>query len=135
MIRSALVGLVAVVGCSNSAPKSDFLSPVDAARCQTESIRKQSVLRWHSCGHPDFLGANTLAEWEAAARKVGFWDEMRTKNAILEGARESDFTLAPARDTRYGDQVATFPMGPGDSPDKFEAWRKDGRWYIVDTGL
>lgn len=131
LLLTALLGTI-VSGCNektSSAPDLD--TPLGAARCQIEAIQTKSTKLWYGCMHPDFLKGVTLEQWEAGAAKVGFWEDMAAKNAKLGSAKESDFALAQSPDARYGDQVATFPF----ERDKFEVWRKDGRWYIVDTGI
>jgi len=136
MKRLAIAVLV-IVGCENQGPSStpDLSTPDAAARCQLAAIRKRSYDQWELCAHPAVRGGTPPNKLD----KPGFWDDVEKGSATLEGIKASDFTMVPVPGGKagLGDAAATFRLrknGVGHDDD-FTVIRKDGHWYIVDTGV
>nr|MDQ3370657.1 hypothetical protein [Myxococcota bacterium] len=105
-----------------------------AARCQVAAISARSVEAWQACVHPEVQAAFGIEMTRASAR-AGVWDDLARKTAPLATLTTADFTLAPlpAATSRLGDQRASYRL-PDDS-DSLDVVRKDGRWYVVDSGI
>lgn len=130
------LAVLAIIGCEKqSRPATPDLSTPDAAaRCQLAAIHKRSFDEWELCMHPKLRG-----ERPRKLDQPGFWDEMEQGAAPLEAVKASDFTevAVPKSKAELGDAAATFRLhknGAG-RDDDFAVVRKDGRWYVVDTGL
>jgi hypothetical protein len=124
--------VVVAAGCEKkpSTPTIDLSTPDAAARCQLAAIRAKSLDQWLPCMHPKIRDG-----MKAEARKLTpqFWTSAAEHAAPLDGVKASDFTLSPipAGKEDLGDQVASFRL----DKDSLELVRKDGRWYIADTGI
>ena len=122
---------LALVACGKaSSPAVDLSTPEGAARCQYNAIRAKNLDQWLPCMHP--------AIRESVAAERDNLDAKRWRGALetaapLEHIKATDFTIEPmpADKQELGDQHASFSLGK----DSLELVRKDGRWYIADTGI
>jgi hypothetical protein len=121
--------LLLMLACEKSEPPS-LASPVDAAKCQRSAIKARSTKQWIACMHPLVL-ADGVEKFEKKAQRDEFWEKAERKSAALDSVKESDFTIKPTNDSSVGDSNASYRL----ENDSFELIRKDGRWYIVDTGI
>lgn len=127
-------GAVAVVGgfaCEKATPSAE--GPARAARCQLDAVATKNLDGWIACWHPTIRAEVGTELRESIARKPDFWDQMRTRAAGLNGVVDSQFAIEPLPPERaeLGDAMAKLRL----ERDSFEAVRKAGRWYIVDSGI
>jgi hypothetical protein len=133
MTGRALICVLIAAGCTKAGAPGDLdlSTPVAAARCEAGAIRAKDAARWKACWHPDTPGLD--AEMAKAASKPGFWDRAAKGLPMLERATAADFKIEPmpAERAAWGDQHASLRL----VDDSLELARKDGRWYIVDSGV
>lgn len=135
MKRCLLMTLL--VACEKPGPTGttvDLTTPAAAARCQLDAIRARSVAKWGPCWHPLALEEGVMGELDDKLRKdPGRWERMARESARLDGAKDADFKLGPVplKQAKLGDQMAELQL----ERDQFIVVRKDGRWYIVDSGV
>ena len=135
MRRRLAVLLVLVTAACKKEPtwEPDLSTPDAAMRCEVVSIRTEDLAALRSCMHP---AVRDVFDREAAprAKAPGFWNEMKDRAKPLEQAIPSKLVEGPvpAEKSDYGDRAASYRLGH----DSFEAIRaKDGKWYVVDTGI
>jgi hypothetical protein len=131
-MKRIAITLALLGACDKSSPAEELTTPDAAARCQLIAIRAKSIERWKTCLHP-VIRDEADAALHRKAKRADFWSQMTERAAPLVGVKQADFTLepVPADKAHLGDQAASFRL----AKDSFHVVRKDGRWYIVDTGI
>lgn len=92
----------------------------------------QDIEMWRACLHPA-VRDQADREIHQAVTRPSFWSDTKARLGKLVNVRGADFQIAavPPGSESLGDQMASLRL----DHDSFAAVRKDGRWYIVDTGL
>lgn len=124
-----LLAVVALLGCERTRT-TDLDSPVAAAQCEARAIRAKNVDALLGCMHPL---VRESAKGEIAGHAPD-WTKFETQLPRLEQASATDFVTQPVPSDHgnYGDQMASLRL---DRDSLQVVHTKDGRWYIVDTGL
>ena len=134
MRRASL--LLALVACEKTETRKDDRIeppnrwPVEAIACQRAAIEARSTADWIECMHP-VVRADAARELSQDAQRDGFWDKVKAGQEVLDKAVEAQFDIRTTKDRELGDLHAKVKL----VRDKFEAIRKDGRWYVIDPGL
>jgi hypothetical protein len=130
-MMKSITAVLVMVGCERSpAGTVDLSTPSAAARCQVESVRARNVELWTRCFHPTLVD-EARSEMARRTAKSGFWETAASRTRPLESAADHAFKREPTKDAQLGDETALLRLGEDD----FAVVRKNGRWYIVDTGL
>ncbi len=133
LMRAAWLTFALLMACDKAGPAApDLGSPAAAARCQVAAIEAQSTERWAACWHPAVRGS-VKVEMSRKTLRADFWVRAKQTSAPLASATDAQFTMhpMPADQASLGDLRASFRL----ERDGFEVVRKDGQWYIVDSGI
>ena len=128
LLLGLVAGLVlALPGCKDARPGAS--SPHDALQCQLTAIKARDADQMAACFHPTVRDAVKTS----LGQKPPPWDTMAEKAKVLADVKPSDFTVeaATAEQQLWGERTASWQVGE----DSFVAVEREGRWFIVDSGL